>query len=499
MDGQYLDAPEISPADGVPSFDGNASHGPGTRDRELSVLFAELGAGLRRYAVAQGADVHVAEDVVSDAFVVLASLDSDQRGRIANIPGYLTTTVLNLVRRHHRQAARTVAVPSDDLDAPIPPSRDQLILDDSLRLVRAALATLGPRTQRVLQAIEVEGRSAREVAAELQLTPSNVTTIAYRARKELRVAYVRAFIDESPPGCGMDSDTLANVVAGTAGRRQERRLRSHAATCPECPRVQRRAAAELASGSLLVLASAIALGGAMRPESAAAHMPAARRGVGRGTLIGLSLVGVASAVGLTSLGGLPGEASRTPRTQTEPTEISDSSVSISADPDRLEVAMPAPGSESMWRTAVTNHSPEPVTVYLATAATVGELDESPMLELRRDGQEILSRLSLMASGSTISLGRIEAGSTVTVSGVVHRDITDTDETLSGELRIELSAAAWSDGDPTAGTRIEQGADGDLSLAATGGRPGALLAVGAAGMVLIGGALPLLRRRRQPRA
>lgn len=152
---------------------------------------AHLAAARRLAGMLVGPDA--AEDLVSDGFVrVLAGIRSG-RGPGDDFRSYLFATM----RNQHRDVLRRGHPEDMASDRP-------WILEDARRAGRAvdsvldeydvdlaaAFATLPERWQRVLRLLVLEDRSVAEVAAELQISSTAVTSLAARARRGLRAAYL---------------------------------------------------------------------------------------------------------------------------------------------------------------------------------------------------------------------------------------------------------------------------------------------------------------------
>ncbi|MDJ0340955.1 sigma-70 family RNA polymerase sigma factor [Streptomyces sp. H10-C2] len=185
-------------------------------------------------------DPHDAEDLVSEAFI-----RTFQAVRAGAGPQGAWRSYLLAVVRHTAiewSAGEQKALPTPDFEscrqqssAGTDPQQHLLASEDRQRLVRS-FNTLPERWQAVLWHTLVENGSPHEVATLLGITPSGVTSLAFRAREGLRAAYLHAHLD------GVDDDRCRHFSAmiGTAIRRggtaHSRDLARHLAGCASCSR-----------------------------------------------------------------------------------------------------------------------------------------------------------------------------------------------------------------------------------------------------------------------
>ncbi|MDN8548845.1 sigma-70 family RNA polymerase sigma factor [Microbacterium sp. NM3R9] len=468
-----------------------------TAAERLAGVYANDADSLRRFAIARGADPDAAGDAVAEAFLVVATLGSPRIAEIDNLRAYLFTTVRNIVDRHHRDSRRTTAVPDDVLErVPVDPEAP-FALDGSIDLARRALDSLDETTRRIAIAVLIDRRPAREVGSELGLTASHVSTIAHRARSQLQVGYIRCFIELSDLSCGVSSDVLARVIVGTAGTRQLREYRRHRALCATCAKVEHEARDELSAGSLTFGLVAVAVAGAStttRPR--AAHARPRGRDLGHLALVALIAAAVASwPEPLHEALELRESTDADPGGYHVPVAVPVESPAsgMSADPDRISAMMPAPGEETAWTTRLTNHAERELTVYATLSTRTTDATETPTLEVRRDSDIVAGPRSVAGLDETISLGRVDPGSSIDISGVVRRDERDRIQDLSGEASIRLTAAPWSPHDPPAGTIVPHPAVVD-ALPPSGATPGRTAAIALAGLAAVGSGALLVRRR-----
>jgi RNA polymerase sigma factor (sigma-70 family) len=144
----------------------------------LESIFLEHRAALLRYLSSRLRDRAIAEDVVQDLWLKLASLES---GPIAKPLAYLYRMAENLaldrrraaVRRTSREGEWTRGQIDGTLDDPVDPAPSAerlLIARDELRQINAAIDTLPARTAYVFRAARFEDRPQKEIAATLGIS-----------------------------------------------------------------------------------------------------------------------------------------------------------------------------------------------------------------------------------------------------------------------------------------------------------------------------------------
>ncbi|MFG2875608.1 RNA polymerase sigma factor [Streptomyces sp. NPDC048337] len=115
--------------------------------------------------------------------------------------------------------------------------QSRLLAGEDRRLVVRSFRTLPARWQAVLWHTLVEEDPPHEVAALLGISPSAVTSLAFRAREGLREAYLRAHLDTAAdPRCGHFSGMLGAAVRRAARTRAPHGLAVHLAACGACAR-----------------------------------------------------------------------------------------------------------------------------------------------------------------------------------------------------------------------------------------------------------------------
>ncbi|MCB5182661.1 RNA polymerase sigma factor [Streptomyces antimicrobicus] len=184
-----------------------------------------------------------AEDLVSEAF--LRTFQAVRAGAGPQGPwrAYLLAVVRNTAVQWRAGDRRHLLTP-DFESRPSPAGGDPQRLwlaDEDRRLVARSFHTLPERWQAVLWHTLVEGGSPHEVAQVLGITPSAVTSLAFRAREGLREAYLRAHVAPATDGTAEDGDRCRHYGAllGAAVRRGGPRsaaLVRHLTACRPCTR-----------------------------------------------------------------------------------------------------------------------------------------------------------------------------------------------------------------------------------------------------------------------
>ncbi len=202
----------------------------------LEALYADNVASARRLAVIL-AGPSGAEDLVADAFArVLARIRAGE-GPVTNFRGYLFATIRNRHRDLLRRSGREAPVSDEPwlLESPTEGVEEQVQeLDEGAAV--AALGSLPDRWQRVLWHLEVEGHQVPEVATMLSMSPAAVSSLAYRAREGLKVAYLEHHLPRvaGTKPCAWVRQRLGTYVRGGLSARAGARLDAHLTTCAAC-------------------------------------------------------------------------------------------------------------------------------------------------------------------------------------------------------------------------------------------------------------------------
>lgn len=160
----------------------------------LQLVFEECREQLLRYLRAHGAG-NAAEDLLQELWLKVAAT---QAGPIASPRNYLFRAATNLMidrrrseaqalRRDHEWSSLADRLPSSAANDPGP--ERQLAGQQQLAMVQAELAKLPSRALAIFRAHRIEGRTQREIAAQMGLSQSTIESdlrMVYRLLDELR-------------------------------------------------------------------------------------------------------------------------------------------------------------------------------------------------------------------------------------------------------------------------------------------------------------------------
>lgn len=177
------------------------------------------------------------EDAVHMAFMAVFRALQSGRGPVDQLRPYLITAVrrhaVRLLRRQEHGSRAFLAG-----EEPVAISHELgEAAEVSHSMLRDVLDQLPPRMQRVLWATEVEGRGAGEVAADLGVTPGDVSVARYRARRRLVTTYLEAYRRQAEARCQPFIDDLGNALLASRsglGREAPVEVRGHVGTCARC-------------------------------------------------------------------------------------------------------------------------------------------------------------------------------------------------------------------------------------------------------------------------
>ena len=249
--------------------------------RELDELYRAHAAEVYRYAYAVLGNAADAEDVMQTTFVnALRALERGEKPRKPT--NWLITIAHNLIRQRFRQQqSRPHEVELDRDIASFEADDDGPSIDDLVR----ALQRIPPTQREALVLRELEGRSYKEIASILDVSPTALETLIFRARRSLAEEL------ENLVTCDRAELALSQQTDGRLGRKERKRLVAHLDECPSCARVaaagmkRRRAFKGLA---LLPLPLSLTLFKGAPSASAAVGLSA----IGGGAAVGGGAVGV---------------------------------------------------------------------------------------------------------------------------------------------------------------------------------------------------------------
>lgn len=180
-----------------------------------------------------------ADDLVSEAFSKVLDTLRARRGPDSAFRAYLLTalrhTAYDKTRKNRKLelAEDVTTVVNPDLVSV--PFNDTVAADVEQHLAAKAFARLPERWQTVLWLTEIEGRSPREVAPSLGITPNSVSALAYRAREGLRQAYLQAHLAEAVSNrCQPTVELLGAWTRNGLSEEETKQVEEHLAACSSC-------------------------------------------------------------------------------------------------------------------------------------------------------------------------------------------------------------------------------------------------------------------------
>src|SRR5438270_8006723 len=205
-------------------------------DRGFERLYRRHVGDVYRYALAVMRNEPDAEDVTQTTFV--NALRAFQRGERPQKPqNWLIAIAHNVCRQRFRQSARrpTEVAFDDDIGSQLVEPDDAAPSGED---IRRALGHLAFNQRAALVMRELEGRSYAEIAEILELSPSAVETLIFRARRALREQL------ETSLTCGDAELAISKQLDDRLSRQEKGALRAHLRQCKECATFARRQRAQ---------------------------------------------------------------------------------------------------------------------------------------------------------------------------------------------------------------------------------------------------------------
>jgi RNA polymerase sigma factor (sigma-70 family) len=205
-------------------------------DRGFERMYRRHVGDVYRYALAVMRNAPDAEDVTQTTF--LNALRAFQRGERPEKPqNWLIAIAHNVCRQRFRQSARRPAEVEfdDDIGTQLVEPEDDTPTGDD---IRRALGHLAFNQRAALVMRELEGRSYADIGEILDLSPSAVETLLFRARRALREQL------EASLTCGDAELAISRQLDGRLPRKEKAALRAHLRECKECATFARRQRAQ---------------------------------------------------------------------------------------------------------------------------------------------------------------------------------------------------------------------------------------------------------------
>ncbi len=167
---------------------------PSASTASLADLFVAHRQALLKSSARIVGNIHLAEDVVQEAFIKIGIVQPGQQVR--SQVGYLFQIVHNLSIDYYRRRVReehVIAPPEDGELVPSPEALPETRLADrqALDCLSQALAELPPRTRRAFELCRVHGMAQKEVARQLGVSPTLVNFMIKDALTHCRLRLKR--------------------------------------------------------------------------------------------------------------------------------------------------------------------------------------------------------------------------------------------------------------------------------------------------------------------
>ncbi len=178
-----------------------------------------------------------AEDVVSEAFLRVFRIIERGAGPDEFFRAYLMTAVSREAFSRNKSASKQITVEDVQEFLPGDAHADDAMERHESTFAIVAFKALTERWKTVLWLTEVEELPPRDVAPILGMTPNAVSALAVRAREGLREAYLAAHLNGQsgvPASCADIREHLPAFIRGTLGNRNERSVKAHLKSCPNC-------------------------------------------------------------------------------------------------------------------------------------------------------------------------------------------------------------------------------------------------------------------------
>ena len=172
-------------------------------DAAFEQLYRRYSVGVGRFVAGRVRDNGRAEDLVQEIFLSALRRIRATDGAIAFRP-WIFEIAKNAAIDHYRRTSRTeeVSIHADDVLRPADQLRlvgasharpeNAVLHKERFDQLRGAFAELSHNHHRVLVLRELEGRSYREIAKEMDMTRPAVESALFRARRRLQQEYARA-------------------------------------------------------------------------------------------------------------------------------------------------------------------------------------------------------------------------------------------------------------------------------------------------------------------
>lgn len=167
----------------------------------LAAIIREYKDGLIFYLYGIVGDIHTAEDLAEDTFVLLG-VKKPRNRETASFKTWLYTIgrnrALDWLRRRRREALPAEGLPSAELPDDAAQLEQTYLQQEEKRLLHRAMGRLSSDHRQVLWLLYFEDMSAKQAAQVMGKSVHGIETLAYRARLALKTQMkTEGFSDEN--------------------------------------------------------------------------------------------------------------------------------------------------------------------------------------------------------------------------------------------------------------------------------------------------------------
>lgn len=170
---------------------------------EFETIVLENHASLRFYIRSLGVTSGWVDDIAQESFILLLKKWS-RLERYDEVDAWLRTTARNLVRNELRKNSRRPHLINKYLTTlvldqnPVSPTPQEFaITSENRSALRNCLATLTEKTRRIIEERYFRDRNSSEIATDLNMKPSAVRRVLFRARESLATCVTRELNNSS--------------------------------------------------------------------------------------------------------------------------------------------------------------------------------------------------------------------------------------------------------------------------------------------------------------
>jgi RNA polymerase sigma-70 factor (ECF subfamily) len=159
---------------------------------QLGVLFERHHVRLLNFFMKMTGDRSVSEDLVQESFIRILRYRGSFRGDQGEFVMWMYRLARSVGVDHLRsQTRRRTSELDDNVSSGEPTPLDQVVEDQSARLLQQSLLQLSPEKREVLVLHRFHFKKFTEIAGILDCTVGTARTRAHRAMKDLRKIYLR--------------------------------------------------------------------------------------------------------------------------------------------------------------------------------------------------------------------------------------------------------------------------------------------------------------------